>query len=112
MPLAPEVPQQRKGPANRQGLFYCEAIIAERWGFADAPPPAYDGETADGLFVGWGATPAFRQPDDVQSTFAPDAFTTFSYLASSARMNAPNSSGVFATGSAISAAKRVLASGV
>ena len=48
---------------------------------------------------------------DNQSTRAPEAFTTFSYFASSLAMNAPNCSGVLATGSAISVAKRVLASG-
>ena len=42
-----------------------------------------------------------------QSTLAPESFTTFSYLASSLFMNAPNSSDVFATGSAIKAEKRV-----
>src|SRR5690606_9191318 len=46
-----------------------------------------------------------------QSTFAPVAFTTCSYLANSAFMKAPNCSGVVGTGSAKRAAKRACVSG-
>lgn len=60
------------------------------------------------LMCGKNAIDTLEKP--FQSTFAPEAFTTLSYLASSARMKVPNSSGELVTGSAISCAKRLFAS--